>query len=122
MILSISAGIDSFVQLITVLILFLFVLVITYITTRYIARIEKNRIKTGNIELLETSRISNGKYIQIVKIGSRFFCIAVCKDTVTLLGEVEGQELVFRDINENADINFREILEKMKQNTLGNRE
>lgn len=121
MILSISAGINSFVQLITVLILFLFVLVITGVTTRYIAKIEKNKIKAGNIEILETSRISGNKYLQIVKIGNKFFCIAVCKDTVTLLGEVEGQELDFQNINENADIHFREVLEKMKQKTLGNK-
>jgi len=121
MILTISSGIDSFVQFITVLILFLFVLVITYFATRYIAKIEKNKIGTGNIELLETSRISSSKYIQIVKVGNKHFCIAVCKDTVTLLGEVDGQELVFREDNEFADVKFQDVFEKIRQKALKNK-
>ena len=121
MILTISSGIDSFVQFLTVLILFVFVLGITYFSTKYIAKVEKNKIGTTNIELIETSRISNSKYLQIVKIGSKYFCIAVCKDTVTLLGEVNGQELVFREDNEIANIGFQEILEKVKQKTLDNK-
>ena len=121
MILTISSGIDSFVQFITVLILFLFVLVITYFATRYIAKIEKNKIGTGNIELLETSRISSSKYIQIVKVGNKHFCIAVCKDTVTLLGEVDGQELVFREDNECADVKFQDVFEKIRQKALKNK-
>lgn len=121
MILTISSGIDSFVQFITVLILFLFVLVVTYFSTRYIAKIEKNKIGSGNIELVETSRISNSKYLQIVKVGSKYFCIAVCKDTVTMLGEVNGQELVFHENNEIANMNFQDIFEKIRQKTLENK-
>lgn len=95
MILTISSGIDSFVQFITVLLLFVFVLGITYFSTKFIAKIEKRKIGTANIELVETSRISKSKYLQIVRVGNKFFCIAVCKDTVTLLGEVDENELVF---------------------------
>ena len=118
MILSISSGIDSFVQFITVLILFIFVLVITYITTRCIANVEKNKIKTGNIELLEAVRLSGSKYIQIVKVGDKFFCVAICKDNVTLLGEIDGQELVLKDDNAFSEMKFREVFEKIKKKAL----
>ena len=122
MILSISSGIDSFVQFITVLILFIFVLVITYITTRCIANVEKNKIKTGNIELLEAVRLSGSKYIQIVKVGDKFFCVAICKDNVTLLGEIDGQELVLKDDNAFSGMKFREVFEKIKKKSLQNKE
>ena len=51
----------------------------------------------SNINILETMRISNTKYIQVVKIGSKVFAIAVAKDTVTYLCELNEDELVYNE-------------------------
>lgn len=116
MLLTVSDGINSFVQFLTVLILFLFVLVITYITTRYIAGIEKNKLITGNMELIETLRISNNKYLQIIKVGGKYLCVAVCKDTVTMLVELEEEEIRMVE-SPSPNINFQNIFEKVKKKT-----
>ena len=121
MLLSITSGIDSVVQFLTVLLIFVFVLGITYFTTRYIAGIQKNNYKTGNMELIETLRISNNKYLQIVRAADKYFCIAVCKDTVTMLGEIQKEEMVFYENSVNANMTFQDILEKIKQKQLDNR-
>ena len=66
---------------------------------------------------LETMRISNSKYIQILKIGNKCFAIAVCKDTVTYLCEVNEEELIYRE-NSTGGIhvdNFKAILDKYKK-------
>ena len=122
MLLTMNTGLESVVQLITVLLIFVFVLAITWFSTRYIAGIQKDRYKTGNMELIETLRISNNKYIQIVRVGSRYYCMAVCKDTVTMLGEIRKEEMTFSDNNAGANIDFHRILESMKQKALGNKE
>ena len=115
MILTISDSIDSFVQFLTVLIIFIFVLVITYLTTRYIAGVQKNKIRTGNMELLETLRISNNKYLQIVRAGNKYLVMAVCKDTVTMLTELDEKELIFVE-NDTASLSdFKGILEKARK-------
>lgn len=121
MLLSLSSGLESIVQFITVLIIFIFVLGITWISTRYIAGMQKDRYKTGNMEIIETLRISNNKYLQIVRVGNKYLCMAVCKDTVTMLGEIQKEEMVFHENNLNANMNFQMILEKMKQKQLGNK-
>ena len=121
MLLSITSGIDSVVQFLTVLLIFVFVLGITYFTTRYVAGIQKNNYKTGNMELIETLRISNNKYLQIVRAADKYFCIAVCKDTVTMLGEIQKEEMVFYENSVNANMTFQDILEKIKQKQLDNR-
>ena len=121
MLLSVTSGFESVLQFITVLIIFVFVLGITYISTKYIAGIQKEQYKTGNMELIETLRISNNKYLQIVRAGNKYFCMAVCKDNVTMLGEIQKEELVFHENNVNAGIDFQKVLEKMKQKQLGNR-
>ena len=114
MLLSMTTGLESVVQLITVLFIFVFVLAITWISTKYIAGIQKDKYKTGNMELIETLRISNNKYMQIVRAGKKYFCIAVCKDTVTMLGEIQKEDVVFHEYNASAELDFRAILEKMK--------
>ena len=122
MLLSLSTGLESVIQFITVILIFIFVLAITWISTRYLAGIQKDRYKTGNMELIETLRISNNKYMQIVRVGNKYFCMAVCKDTVTMLGEIRKEELVFHENNLNATMDFHKIFESMKQKALGNKE
>lgn len=116
MFLTVSAAVNSIAQFATVLLIFLFVLVITYFTTRYIASIEKKRMVTGNMELLDALRISNNKYLQIVKVGSKYLCLAVCKDTVTMLVELEQEDI--KEIEpEIKPVDFQTILEKVKKKT-----
>ena len=115
MLLSIQSGVDSVVQFLTVVIMFLFVLGITYFTTRYIARVQKGQMTNKNMELIDTLRISNNKYLQIVRVGEKYYCMAVCKDTVTMLGEVQKEELVFYENNANGRMDFQAVLEGFKQ-------
>ena len=116
-----TTGLESVVQLITVLFIFVFVLAITWISTKYIAGIQKDKYKTGNMELIETLRISNNKYMQIVRVGNKYYCMAVCKDTVTMLGEIRKEDMVFSENNVNVSMDFHKILEKVKQKQLGNK-
>ena len=122
MLLSLTAGLESVVQMITVLFIFVFVLAITWFSTKYIAGTQKDKCKTGNMELVETLRISNNKYLQIVRVGERYYCVAVCKDTVTMLGEIRKEEMVFSENNVNITMDFHKILESIKQKTLCNKE
>ena len=115
MLLSMTSGLDSIVQFITILFIFAFVLAITWVSTRYIAGIQKEQYKTGNMELVETLRISNNKYLQIVRVGNKYFCMAVCKETGTMLGEIQKEDMVFNENNLNAGMDFQKILEKMKR-------
>ena len=82
---SMSSRIEAFAQLLTLLIIFIFVLAVTYYVTRFVGNYQKNKLSGSNINILETMRIANNKYIQIVKIGSRVFAIAVAKDTVSYI-------------------------------------
>jgi flagellar protein FliO/FliZ len=112
-----GSGLDSMAQLLTVFIIFVFVLAITYFATRWVGNLQKERMDGSNVKILETMRISNSKYIQIVKIGNRCFAMAVCKETVTYLCDVDEEDLVYNDASAkkfNVD-NFKAILEKYKK-------
>ncbi len=94
---SMSSRIEAFAQLLTLLIIFILVLAITYYVTRFVGNYQKNKLSGSNINILETMRIANNKYIQIVKIGSKVFAIAVAKDTVTYLCELDEDELIYNE-------------------------
>ena len=116
---SMSSRIEAFAQLLTLLIIFIFVLAVTYYVTRFVGNYQKNKLSGSNINILETMRIANNKYIQIVKIGSRVFAIAVAKDTVSYLCELDEDELMYKESSSGKMLinndNFKEILEKFKK-------
>lgn len=114
-----SGQVDSFVQFVTVLLLFLVVLVITYGVTRWISGIQKTQMVGRNMEIVDTMRISSSKYLQIVRAGEKYLVIAVCKDTVTMLAEIPKDSLELQDSGQmNGYPGFREILEKIKNQNL----
>lgn len=104
-------GTDAYVQLITVLVVFVFVLAITALTTKWIANYQKKQGLNHNIEIVETAKLGNNKWIQIVRVGDIYKVIAVCKDTVTMLGEVPKEQLNI-DGGGGMNLSFRELLEK----------
>ena len=107
-------GYNSFLDLITVLLIFIFVIAITLFTTKYIANYQKVQNLGKNIEVLETYKLSQTKYVQIVKIGKKYVAIAVSKDAVTLLTTLEDTDITFpEEINEGKS--FKEILASLKQ-------
>jgi len=119
MLLTIPQRADSVAQFLTVLILFLGVLAVTVFTTRWIASYQKQQNLNGNIEVIETQRISNSKYIQIIRIGEKYLAVAVCKDTVTMLTEVSKEQIVFREAGGTMPSGFGELFEKIKKTYSG---
>ncbi len=107
---------DSVVRLIGVVLIFLFVLVATYATTRWIANYQQTSAKNRNIRVIETYRLTSNKYIQIVHVGGKYLAIAVSKDNVSVLTELNEEEIIdFSAVNENKrEESFGNILEKFK--------
>lgn len=111
-----SSRIEAFVQLITLVIIFALVLAMTYFATKFVGNYKKEKMAGNNISVLETFRLSNSKYIQIIKIGSRFIAVAICKDTVTLLCELQKDDLEFTEVSTQVKSeNFKAVLDKFRK-------
>lgn len=106
-------GVDSYLQFLSVLIIFILVLVATYYVTKWISNYQKDVSSGKNIQVIETAKISATKYVQIVKIGGRYVAIGVSKDQIVNLGEVDGNGLIF-DGADTQNLGFKEIFEKIK--------
>ena len=116
MLLVTTSAIDSAAQLLTVIVLFIVVLIATWLTTRYIAGVQKGKLSGSNFETVDTFRLSQNKYVQIIRIGHRYLAVAVCKDTVTVLCELQEDEITSRDeaFTQKA-VSFEDFLNKAKE-------
>lgn len=115
---STSKRFDSIGQLLTVTLIFIFVLALTYFATKLTAGLQKGRLAGSNVEILETYKIAPAKYIQVVRIGKKYFSYVVCKDTVTLLGEMTEDDMTALGGEEAApaaNISFKDIFDKFKK-------
>lgn len=108
---------DSIVQLFTVILIFIFVLALTYFTTKFTAKLQMGRYQNANVEIIETYKIAPTKYIQVVRIGEKYFSYVVCKETVTLLGELAKDDIIDSEQNEQntTGLSFKDIFEKLKK-------
>ena len=118
MLLTISGEADSYIQFMTVLILFLLVLAVTYFVTKWMAGYQKSRISNANLEIVETIGLSNNKYVQIIRVGQKYLAVAICKDTVTMLTEIPEQDLVFSDGSVSKAMSFKDILDKVQKRNI----
>lgn len=109
-----SRGINSFAQFLTVLIIFIGVLALTYFTTRWVATYQKGKMMSGNIQVLETFKITQNKYIQIVRIGEHYYAIAIGKDDITMLGELREDEIHIPEDAGMPKMDFKQLLENAK--------
>ena len=115
---STSKRFDSIGQLLTTILIFIFVLALTYFATKLTAGLQKGRLAGSHVEILETYKIAQTKYIQVVKIGKKYFSYVVCKDTVTLLGELtkdDISEFGKADTGTAMNISFKDIFDKLKK-------
>lgn len=119
MILTVTDKVDGIAQFITVLVIFVLVLGMTAFVTKWIAGYQKAKLSTGNMEVIETLRISTNKFLQIVRVGNKYLAIAVCKDTITMLTEVPEEQMDLERTVTAGNFNFRDFLEKAKQNNSG---
>ena len=111
-----SSTLESVVQLIGIILIFVFVLGATFLTTRWIANYQRTTTRNRNIRVVETCRLTTNKYIQIVQVGEKYLAIAVSKDNITVLTELGEDEIIdfSAELESSKGESFGKIMEKIK--------
>jgi len=106
-------------------VIFVVVLGVTALTTKWIANYQKAQSVNENVQVIETTRIANNKYVQIIRVGDIYMAIAICKDTVTMLGEIPVEQIKsgaamqgfrFKDFFDKAVVKGKADREEPKEN------
>lgn len=108
-------ALEGIIQLFVVLIMFLFVLALAYLTARFAGRFQSSIQSRSNIRVIETARIGNNKYVQILKIGGHYVAVGVGKDTITLLTPLDEDELNLESLDDKTKGSFKDILSQLQK-------
>lgn len=119
MLLTSNNGVDSIVQLITVLVIFVFVLVITLLVTKWMAGFQKQQSMGKNIQVIETTRMTANQCVQILKIGNKYVAVAVGKDNVTLLAQLDEDEIDTEVYRSSEKTDFASVFNSVKNIATG---
>lgn len=106
-------SLSSFLELAGIFIVFLLVLGSAYFVTRWFGANGSIQDKNKNIKVIETYRISSNKFIQIIKIGDKFIAVAIGKDQVEFLTELDESQLDIKEQEIKPLPDFKEILTKV---------
>lgn len=110
-----TGSLDNFLRFVSALIVFLLVLGITYIVTRWIGSYQKVQLKNRNMQVIETLRISNNRFIQLVKVADEYLVIGLGKDSIQLLSKLDEKSVQVLNLpEETKQESFQDILKKMK--------
>lgn len=115
-----TTGWDSFVQLLVVLIIFVFVLAITAVTTKWIGGYQKSQMSNKNMRVVESLRFGNNKFLALIEVGEIYLVVGVGKDEIHTIAKLTKEELpellsyAESDASEGME-GFQEILEKIKR-------
>ena len=110
-----ASSVDSFVQLVTVLVLFAFVLGATFLTTRFVGNIQKVQGRNRNFELIEVFRLSNSSHLQLIRIGKKYFVVAVGKEQANVVTEIAEEDIIQNYDNNGGNEMFSQLLSKAKE-------
>ncbi len=111
-----SSWLESLVQLFCVILIFIFVVFLAYFAARVAGSFQANMVtKQTNIKIIETYRITNNKFIQIVKLGDKYVALGVGKDEVNLIAELNPDSI--NDIQSplTTKIDFKDVLAKIRK-------
>lgn len=118
-----NSWLSSLGQLIGVFGIFIVVLLLTWFVTRWIAGYQQGQMHNQNLKVVETLKLTVNSYIQIIEVGDVYLVIAVSKDHVEKLAEIDKDQLTLPDTKQAVNGNmagqgmnesFHDILDKVK--------
>jgi flagellar protein FliO/FliZ len=88
----------SFFKLVMLLIVFILILVASYYCTKWYAKSGLLKNPSSNIQVLESFSLGQGRQICIVQIGDKCLAIAICKEQITFLTELDRDSLMEKPV------------------------
>jgi flagellar protein FliO/FliZ len=115
-----ASSFESFLQLLWVLLIFVFVLAVTYFATRWMGKYQKVHSRNQYLAIIETIPAGSNKMIGIVQAGTKYLVVSIGKDEIRLLSELTEEEFVKlpKEGMEGGSTqeSFQNILNKLKTN------
>lgn len=100
---------ESVLSLIGLIILCVLIIAASYYTTKFVGKRQMGVQKGGNFTVIDTMRLSQTKYLQLVKMGEKYIVIAVSKDNISFITELSKDEVKVVQ-QRQANGSFKDVL------------
>lgn len=107
---------ESVLKLIGLIVLCFVIIAASFFTTRFIGRRQQGAYAGSNFQSLDVYRISPNKYLQLIKVGEHYIVIAVSKDGITKIAELDESEVKQKE-PQAPGVTFKEVLDKIRNKT-----
>lgn len=91
------SALSSFFKLIGLLILLIVLLFAASFVSKWYAAAMSGKKYAGNIKIIETYPIGQGKMIQIIQVGKKYIALVQTKDSVVFLTELTQEDLLIKE-------------------------
>ena len=108
-----TSGVESVLKLIGLIILCVIIIAASYYTTRFVGKRQAGMTGDSNFKSLDIFRINQNKYLQLIAVGKRYFVIAVSKDNVQLIAELQEEDITYW--RSEKKMSFKEEFKKVIQ-------
>ncbi len=105
------SGIESVLKLIGLIILCVLIILASYFTTRFVGKKQSGNSPESNFKSLDVFRLTPNKYLQLIQIGTRYFVLAVSKDSVEMIAELSKEDITYWHTEKK--VSFKEIMSKV---------
>lgn len=78
-------------QLFFLILIFVFILFLTYYSTKWVSTLRFKTRNSKNIKIIESTSVGVQNTIQLIQVGEQFFLIGVTKENITFLSELTGK-------------------------------
>lgn len=100
-------------ELIVLFIIFILIIVACYYVTRFIGGKQLKQMKNSNFTVLDTYRITQNKFLQLVRMGNQYVVIAVTKDNISVIARLTEEEVIKPEDKSPQEVSFKHILTKI---------
>lgn len=106
---------SSGLELAGLLVVFIIIIAACYFVTRFVGGKQLAQQKNSNFTVLDTFRVAQNKYLQLIQAGKRYFVLAVCKDSITLVAELDKEDITYWREEGQIPKSFQDILSTMRR-------
>ena len=99
-------------QLLVLLLILAFVLFLAYYTSKLTAKFQNNLTKGQSMSVVETIRLQDGKFLQIVKVSDRYIVLGLGKEEITYICELDEMPERVEDSVSSDNSGFLAVLNK----------
>ena len=106
-----TGGVESVLKLIGLILLCIIIIAASYYTTKFVGNRQAGMTGESNFKSLDIYRLNQNKYLQLIEVGRRYFVIAVSKDSVQFIAELEKDDITYWRTEKK--VSFKDIMSKV---------